>query len=639
MESSKSQSLIGNYVFDRRIRTTLSLAKITLCEFDLTDRIINWSVDETYHFYDFSKSYNGTFEGFLAMTHSEDRDKVDRFISTIDFNRNMTIQYRVNWIDGTYHWLETIGRAYAENGSTKIIGTIQDITDRKELEQNSKDWQQRLHIVTEAAGIIVYDYDIDSGNILWSGNIQEVLSFSKEEMGDIDRWAELIHPDDREEAFSLLEEAQEQLKTYEVYYRFQKRTGEYCHMYDRGTFLEKDGKAFRMLGMMSDVTELIHSRMALDASESRFESLMNNLNVGVGLYDESMMPVIHNTAAYTLLGMMEEQFVGTAAIDQDWNVLDNEGNQMAPADFPIPQAIAKEAAVRQVIMGVYRPKLNDRVWLMVDAEPVYNADHKLLHVICTYSNFTARKKMEEVLKEKNQQLIVSSEELKRKNERLLEFAQIVSHNLRSPLSNIAGLSELYSKSTSQEQDQAVQYIKEVCEKALDTISDLNTILKVQQDERLEKTRVKFGEKMDAVKELLKINLQERNVQIQTSFNDAPSILYPDIYIESILMNLLSNSIKYTDEDKLPQIEIKTYKKGHDVILLFSDKGIGIDLLKYGNDIFSFGKTFHKNKSSEGIGLFLVNNQIRTMGDKINVTSEVKKGTTFEIIFKNQYNEN
>ncbi|WP_370087868.1 PAS domain-containing protein [Ekhidna sp.] len=636
MESPATESFIGNHVLDRRIRTTLSNAKITLCELNLTKRIINWSVDDSFHFFEFSKSYDGTFDGYFELIHDDDKDRVANALENLELDRYVTLEHRVMWVDGTYHWLEAIGKLYQQDGMNLLIGTIQDITDRKRLQIEREEWERKHKVIADAAGIIVYDYDISSGNILWSGNVQKILSFSNEEMGDIDRWGDLIHPDDREETFKALEEAQANLGTFEVYYRFMRKNGEYRHIYDKGTFLSKRGKAARMLGMMSDVTELMQSKLALQESENRFKSLMNNLNVGVALYDENLTPKIFNNAAYELLGMSKEAFEGKTVTDPEWNVIDGDGNPMVPDEFPIVQSIKTGETIRQVVMGVYRPTLRDRVWLMVDAEPIWNEFEKIDHVICTYSNFTARKRMEEVLKEKNQQLKITTNEVVRRNERLLEFAQIVSHNLRSPLSSIKGLSELYFSSDLQDRDQSVEYIKDVCDKALETIDDLNQVLKMQQDDRIQSSVVQFDQILDSVSELLKIGLLENNIEIETDFERAPRISYPSVFLESILLNLLSNSIKFTSQTEKPKVIIRTERNADNVVLHFIDNGLGIDLSKYGSDIFSFGKTFHDNKNSKGVGLFLVKNQIRAMGDEITVESEVNKGTTFKIVFKNQY---
>lgn len=620
---------------DQQLQMALSAAKVSLWELDITNEIGIWANRPSNHFYEFSRQINGSLRKYFKLVHPDDRANTIDFVKGAKPDQSFFNQHRVLWPDNTYHWVEGNGTTYNDGTCLKMAGTVQDITEKKKLELEREDWKIRHELVAKAAGIIVYDYDINSGDILWSGNVKEVLGFNSKELGDIDRWVELIHPEDREEAFRLLEEAQEKLETYEVYYRFLKNNRKYCDIYDRGTFLAHDGKAYRMLGMMSDVTEWRKSQEALNESENRFKSLMNSLHVGVGLYDLSMIPQVHNAAAYKLLGLTKKQFEGKAAIDPDWNVVDMEGNVMLQENFPIPQAIASQKPIRQIVMGVYRPKMNDRVWLMVDADPVFDANGNIMHVICTYSDFSPRKKVEEILNEKNEQLIVTSELLGRKNERLLEFAQIVSHNLRSPLSNIAGLVELYNNASLEEKDEAVSFIKNVTEKALSTIDDLNEVLKVQQSEHLDLQVLKFETVLEEVKKLFKVNLVEKNAIVKTDFERAKEICYPNIYLESIFLNLLSNSLKYVDKGKTPEIVITTKKEEDDILFEYSDNGLGIDLKKYGDDVFKFGKTFHLEEESKGVGLYLIKNQIRTMGDDIEVESAPNKGTTFKIRFKNQ----
>ncbi len=621
---------------DQRLRKALSVAKMSLLELDITNETSNWSSHPSNHFYELSSKTNGSLNEYVDLVHPMDRNDVIVLIKSAKPGQKFHNQHRVLWPDGSYHWVESSGMTFNDDGILKMTGTVQDITEKKELEIEREDWKIRHELVAKAAGIIVYDYDIKTGDIIWSGNVSEVLGFTPKEMGNIDRWVELIHPEDRERAFRELEEAQKSLNAYEVYYRFLKSNSKYCDIYDRGTFLEREGEAYRMLGMMSDVTEWKKSQEALSESENRFRLLINNLNVGVGLYDLTMVPIVHNAAAYKLLGISEKQFVGKAAIDPDWNVVDMEGNRMRPENYPIPQAIDTKKSIRQTVMGVFRPKMNDRVWLMVDADPVLDDDGKILHVICTYSDFTARKRVEEILAEKNEQLMITSDLVGRKNERLLEFAQIVSHNLRSPLSSIAALVDLYEKCTLEEKDEAISFIREVAGKALNTIDDLNEVLKVQQSEHMDLQVIRFEDALNEVKTLLKPNLKEKNAMIVSDFKEAVKIRYPNIYLESIFLNLVSNSIKYIDPGKTPKISIKSKRADGDIIFEFKDNGKGIDLQKNGNDIFKFGKTFHSKNDSKGVGLYLIKNQIRTMGDEIEVKSKPDRGTTFRIKFRNQH---
>jgi signal transduction histidine kinase len=72
-----------------------------------------------------------------------------------------------------------------------------------------------------------------------------------------------------------------------------------------------------------------------------------------------------------------------------------------------------------------------------------------------------------------------------------------------------------------------------------------------------------------------------------------------------------------------------------VVLVVEDNGIGIDMKKFGHQVFKLRKTFHDHPDSRGIGLFMVKNQVEAMGGEIQVVSEVEKGCTFVIHFGKQ----
>jgi len=105
------------------------------------------------------------------------------------------------------------------------------------------------------------------------------------------------------------------------------------------------------------------------------------------------------------------------------------------------------------------------------------------------------------------------------------------------------------------------------------------------------------------------------------------------YLESILLNLVSNAIRYSNPDRKPVISITWSEENNIKTLQISDNGIGIDLEKYGDKIFGMYKTFSNNIDSRGIGLFITKNQIDAMGGNISVESEPNVGTTFKIYIK------
>ena len=108
------------------------------------------------------------------------------------------------------------------------------------------------------------------------------------------------------------------------------------------------------------------------------------------------------------------------------------------------------------------------------------------------------------------------------------------------------------------------------------------------------------------------------------------VKYNPAYLESILLNFISNSIKYAHPDRTPIITLSFDKIKNEMKI--SDNGLGIDLKKYGSSLFGMYKTFHNNKDAKGIGLFITKNQIEAMGGKISIESEPNVGTTFTVYF-------
>jgi len=135
-------------------------------------------------------------------------------------------------------------------------------------------------------------------------------------------------------------------------------------------------------------------------------------------------------------------------------------------------------------------------------------------------------------------------------------------------------------------------------------------------------------------QLLEEQINQKNV---TVINDVPAdiiVNYNPAYLESILLNFISNAIKYSSPERQPKITLSFFQENEDLILKITDNGIGIDLKRNGDKLFGMYKTFNNNADARGIGLFITKNQIDAMGGKVEVDSELGKGTSFKIYFTN-----
>jgi signal transduction histidine kinase len=130
-----------------------------------------------------------------------------------------------------------------------------------------------------------------------------------------------------------------------------------------------------------------------------------------------------------------------------------------------------------------------------------------------------------------------------------------------------------------------------------------------------------------------MQLKDSKAEIIENFEEVKSIKYPRSYLESIMLNLITNAIKYKSSKRSPVIHVNTKRVGDFVKLTVSDNGIGIDLDKHGAQLFQLFKRFNHKVEGRGLGLNIVKSQVESLGGKIEVESIPKQGTKFNVYLK------
>lgn len=233
-----------------------------------------------------------------------------------------------------------------------------------------------------------------------------------------------------------------------------------------------------------------------------------------------------------------------------------------------------------------------------------------------------------------------TEELREANKHLLEqnnqleqFAFIAAHNLRAPLTRIMGLANLIQISQTEEDKHiALEKLLSSTHDLDFVIRDLNTILNIRR-QTSNLSEVNLRETLERVKRFLEKEIEETHAVITNNFEDAGNVYAVGPYVESILYNLLSNAIKYRAPERMPFILLETTSVEDYICLSVTDNGLGIDLSKHKQNVFSLYKRFHLHMEGRGLGLYLVRTQIEAMGGKIDIQSQPGEGTTFLVYFK------
>lgn len=220
-------------------------------------------------------------------------------------------------------------------------------------------------------------------------------------------------------------------------------------------------------------------------------------------------------------------------------------------------------------------------------------------------------------------------QLQEANQHLRNFNQMLAHNLRAPAGNLELLLNLLDKAESEkERHEYMNMLSELSSNLKASLNELTEASAARPEVQAE--RITLEDAWQAAKRLLFVDIKASDATIEVEFEKVPYIRYNRHYLENIFYNLVSNSLKYAFPSRHPKIRITSELKDNEVFLRFEDNGRGIDLKRHGADLFEVGSTFHKHPDAKGLGLFMVRNQVKSQKGRIEVESEIGRGTTFNV---------
>jgi signal transduction histidine kinase len=254
--------------------------------------------------------------------------------------------------------------------------------------------------------------------------------------------------------------------------------------------------------------------------------------------------------------------------------------------------------------------------------------------LCATSGISASGKQAE---EEQRALI---DELVRRNRDLQQFSYITSHNLRAPVANMIGLMSLYNKENPCDPNNVVliENVEWSINQLNGTLSDLVRIIVIKNNVNIEQESLALEAVYQTVYQSIEQTVLESQAQIKVDFSQVPQLVYNRIHLESIFLNLLTNAIRYRSPDRPLEIGITSQHRGGYVEIDFADNGLGIDLARYQERLFGLYQRFHNHPESKGLGLYIVKSEVTALGGRIEVESEVGKGTTFKVFLKTHYND-
>lgn len=367
-------------------------------------------------------------------------------------------------------------------------------------------------------------------------------------------------------------------------------------------------------------------------SEERVNKLINGLWSGILLQGPKTEMLFSNKAALDLLGLSADELFGRTSFHPDWNVIREDGSVFPNEEQPVPACIRTKRTITNVVMGVYRPKTADRVWLLVNAEPLLTEEGEVQEVICSFSDITDRKKSEEKLNWLYQRLEIRAFELATTNADLERFVYVATHDLQEPLRLVSSFTQLLKRKYEKQLDEkALEYInyaaagatrmKKLIEGLLEFSSCSNNreaFKAIDMNNVLQGAIAKFSKE-----------IREKGAEVLV--RELPVIHANSYLMTQLFENLISNALNYQSTLK-PVIQINCKDEKDHFLFSVSDNGIGIDP-DYFNKIFILFQRLHNNnETNEGVGagLAICKKIAELHRGTIHVVSEQGKGSTFYI---------
>ncbi len=511
---------------------------------------------------------------------------------------------------------------------TGILAVIRDITERVSAEETQKKEKQRLSSILEGTNVGTWEWNVQTGEIIFNDRWAELIGYTLEELSPTNSETrnKYSHPDDIKDSDELLtKHFNGELDYYEFESRMLHKTGKWIWVLDRGRVNKWDtnGKPLIMSGTHQDITERKIIEGELRIASERLFNVMENTGDIIAMMDTEYCYQMFNSAfsdetkkifgkeirsGDSMIEMLAELPEDLANSLASWN------RAFAGEDFIITQQFGSTAL--------------ERNWYELHFSPLRDNHGKIIGAVHIVRNATARVLAEE-------EILRINTELNKVNKEKDKFFSIIAHDLRSPFSGLLGLTELMtSEGQSLTLEEYVSFSKGLRRSIVNLYKLLENLLEWAQ---LKKGTIGFAPVELNLASLFSQSLEtisqraaQKGINITFRFSENYTVFGDEKMINTILRNLLSNSVKFTREGGKVIASAQATPEGM-IEISIADTGVGIPG-KVIDKLFIIGEkvgTTGTNKEpSTGLGLILCKEFVEKNNGTIRVKSEEGIGSTF-----------
>ncbi len=568
------------------------------------------------------------------LMHPDDAEKTTQIVQNYLTKQTPYLYHLTRFLhkNGSYRLIVCRGYMELDKDGTpvRMVGSHTDVTQIAGMEQKLQQQKEFLELAITASNEGIWDWNLVNDKIYFSPRWKSMFGYDDDEISNThETWESLIFEDDYSAAMKLLEELKNgKRNSYETILKFKHKQGHVVVVKSKALKVcDKNGKAIRLVGSHSDITDFINVQNQLLTSEEKYRSIIENMDLGMMHVDNEDVIMDVSNKFSELTGFRKSELLGKKA---SFLLVSNE-DKVSTIEV-IRDRLKRQSSVYERLL---RCKDGTQKWVLISGTPEIDKNGNVIGSIGIHLDITERKQTELALV--NSKLL--AEENSKSREKLLAK---VSHEMRTPMQAFMGfINYLDSKDLPTEVKVFSTEIKLAMGSLNSLVNDLLDMNTLQQGRlKLVNKPIKMHTAFDNLINYYK-RLIPKNKNVTLSYTiapDFPRIISIDPFrIQQIAGNLLSNAIKYTDHGSINcKVNWKqdTGKSGY-IFFKISDTGIGIPREQHNNifnEFYQLGTTGNTaSHDGVGLGLSIVKQLVDAFKGMIYLDSQVNEGTTFTVV--------
>lgn len=584
--------------------------------FDNEEILVNRKLAEIID-YDLEELRRLGYSQWFDLIHANDRPIFDQKLEACLKGEalELNLELRLKRRKGQYIWTAVNAKVFSPTGffkTKRLVGTVHDISSLK-----AKGEVLKTFISSNPMAMAMFDtkmryiscsdkwysdYSIQDDNIIGKSHYEVFPDLSHE-------WKTFHRKCLQGEIFKAEEDSFEPVPGHKVWLRWEIRP-----------WYEDHDKVGGMIMFTENITDRKLTEKQLLLSEATFRGNFENAAIGMAVIAKDGSWIEVNEKVCEITGYTKEELSQLSF--QDITHPDD-----LSLDLDLVQELLDGKRRHYQLEKRYIRKNGEIAYVLLGASVIRDDQGNFVHFVSQIVDISKRKKAEF----KSKELLDATID---QNDRLNSFAHIVSHNLRTHSSGISKLLELLK-----EDPRSMEVIELALQASLrlnETIEDLNKVVEIQGETSSSFGPISLETAIHEAKSTLQFDIQSF-AEVKTQLNHQVSLRGLQVYLDSIMFNLISNGIKYRHPNRKAQIEISDALDGKWYAIKVKDNGLGIDLDRHRERLFGMYNTFHENDNARGLGLYLMKHQIDIMNGKVEVESELGVGSTFTVYLP--YEEN